>query len=177
MPNKAVNIAEYEFTFSDSLLLDTNVWMFVYGPQQQKDRRSDIYSRALSRILAARCRIYIDVLIVSEFVNRYARIMQSLIARESKFKDFRQSNDFIPVAQDIAAELGRILLHCTRVDSGFDALAIDALINEFAQGQSDFNDQVLSALCAKSGFTLVTDDSDFKGRGIPILTGNKRLFA
>lgn len=46
-----------------------------------------------------------------------------------------------------------------------------------AAGISDFNDQVLTTLCKRSGLKLVTDDGDFKGRGIPIITANQKLLA
>jgi predicted nucleic acid-binding protein len=49
------------------------------------------------------------------------------------------------------------------------------LVDEYAAGDSDFNDQVLTALCKKKGLKMVTDDVDFKGRGIPVITANKRL--
>jgi predicted nucleic acid-binding protein len=54
---------------------------------------------------------------------------------------------------------------------------VDALIDEYAAGNSDFNDQVLTTLCKRSGLKLVTDDGDFKGRGIPIITANQKLLA
>jgi len=42
-------------------------------------------------------------------------------------------------------------------------------------GNSDFNDLVLVELCRSKGFMLVTDDGDFKGKGITVLTANRRL--
>ena len=36
------------------------------------------YSGALKQILTAKSRIFIDVLILSEFVNRYARLVQQV---------------------------------------------------------------------------------------------------
>jgi hypothetical protein len=79
------------------------------------------------------------------------------------------------VAWDIAADVKRVLQHCTRVASGFETLAIDTLIDEFATGDLDFNDQILTSLCDRTGLKLVTDDGDFRGRGISVITANQRL--
>ncbi len=178
MAHRPEKISTYDFKSSEALLLDANIWLFVYGPQKPTDTRVAAYSEALAKILAAKSCIYIDVLIVSEFVNAYARMKWNLLPESSRlryFKQFRRSADFKPVAQDIAADVKRVLQHCTRVESGFESLAIDTLVDEYAAGDSDFNDQVLTALCKKKGLKMVTDDVDFKGRGIPVITANKRL--
>ena len=178
MARKAEAIASYDFSHSDELLLDANIWLLVYGPQIPRDPRVAIYSQALDKILAAKSRIYIDVLVVSEFINTYARLKWNLlVARNLGFKQFRRSKDFKSVARDIAADVKLVLRHCTRVASGFESLAIDPLIDEYAAGASDFNDQILTTLCKKAGLKLITDDSDFKGRGIPVITANKKLLA
>ena len=178
MAQSTEDITTYDFEPSEELLLDANIWLFVYGPQKPKDCKVDVYSEALARILAAQTRIYIDVLVLSEFINAYARIKWRLLCgspRPGAFKQFRRSSDFKFVARDIASDAKRVLQHCTRVESGFESLDIDALVDEYAEGDSDFNDQILTILCGRKGLKMVTDDADFKGRGIPIITANKRL--
>ncbi|MGH8558376.1 MAG: PIN domain-containing protein [Methylococcales bacterium] len=177
MTHRAEEISNYQFKSSDKLLVDTNIWLLVHAPQKPGDSRVAVYSNALYDILAAQSRIYIDVLIVSEFITQYARLKHQLIAPKIKFKDFRKSQDFKPVAQDVAADIKRVLKHCTLLENNFDPLAINALIDKYSMGDSDFNDQVLATLCKNKGLKLVTDDGDFKGCGIPVVTANKRLFA
>jgi len=174
MTYHAEAIASYDFKPSDELLLDTNIWLLVYAPHGPKDSRVAVYSQALSRIITAQSRIYIDILIVSEFINAYARLKWKL-ASCPDFKQFRNSKAFKPVAQDIAADVKRVLQHCRRVDDNFESLEIDSLIDEYAAGSFDFNDQILTTLCKRKGLKLVTDDGDFKGQGIPVVTANKRL--
>ena len=175
---KAEAITSYTFTSTDELLLDTNVWLLVYGPQKPGDRRVAVYSGALARILAARSRIYIDVLIVSEFINTYARLQWKLsFSSFADFKQFRKSTHFQPIAQDIAADMKRVLQHCTRIANGFESLAIDAVLDIYMAGDSDFNDQILAAICQRAGLKLITDDADFKGWDIPVITANRRLLA
>ena len=178
MNQKAEDITTHAFDPSEELLLDTNVWFFIYGPHKPNDKRVAAYSNALKNILAAKSRIYIDVLIVSEFINTYARLKWHLLPTSSKYQDFKQfrkSGAFKSIAQDIAADVGRVLRHCKRIENGFESVDITALIDKYAAGNSDFNDQVLVALCKKRGLKMVTDDADFKGKDIPVLTANRRL--
>lgn len=176
MAINAISVNDYQFKSEDKLLLDTNIWMFVYGPQRPGDTKTITYSQALAEILTAKCRIYIDVLIVSEFINTYARLKWKLIAPQTKsFKSFRKSSDFKPVAQDIASDVKRVLGCCTRIDNDFDALDIDDVINQYATGNSDFNDQMIAELCKRNGLKLVTDDGDFCCQDVPVVTANKRL--
>jgi predicted nucleic acid-binding protein len=163
MANNALAVSSYNFTSDDELLLDTNIWLFVYGPQRPGDKRVAAYSEALAKILAAGSKIYIDVLIVSEFINTYARIKWDVLGKPYKdFKKFRKSQDFKPIAQDIAADIQQILKHCLRIENGFGTLAINELIAEYAVGNSDFNDQIITELCQKKKLKLITDDSDFR---------------
>jgi predicted nucleic acid-binding protein len=178
MANNALAVNSYNFTSDDELLLDTNIWLFVYGPQRPGDKRVAAYSEALAKILAAGSKIYIDVLIVSEFINTYARIKWDVLGKPYKdFKKFRKSQDFKPIAQDIAADIQQILKHCLRIENGFETLAINELIAEYAVGNSDFNDQIITELCQKKKLKLITDDSDFRAQGVLVMTANKRLLS
>ena len=177
MRSKTKDIESYVFKPTDELLLDANIWLFVYGPGYDPDnRRVKVYSRALSKMLKAKSRIYIDVLIVSEFINRYARMKHNILNPGVRFnKRIRQSAAFKPIARDIAADIRRVLKYSTRVESGFAALDINALITEYEKGNSDFNDQVLADLCRSKDLMLVTDDGDFKDYGLPVMTANRHL--
>jgi len=171
----AVN--NYEFTSGDRLFFDANIWLYIYGPQKPSDRWVDIYSQVLSRILEAQSQIYIDVLIVSEFINAYARIKQSFVEPGMKFKGFRNRPDFKFVAQDIARDVRCVMKNCSRIEHDFAALEIDSLLDDYAEGCHDFNDQMIARLCERKGLTLITHDADFKGQQIPILTANRRLLS
>lgn len=176
MGNKVISVEGYPFTPEDELLLDTNIWLFVFGPQKPGSKKATTYSRVLANILAANSRIYIDALIVSGFINAYARLKWNVMGNpHGNFKRFRKSRDFKPIARDIAADIRRVLRHCHRVEDDFNVLNIDRLVTEFERGDSDFNDQVIAALCRNRGLKLVTDDGDFRDCDIPIVTANKRL--
>ena len=183
MSGEIVSISSYDFKPEHRLFVDTNFWMFVYGPISPGDKRQKIYSQALNDMLKAESRIYIDVLIVSEFINRYARIRFKLkqsqvqVGGRQDFKKFRQSKEFKPIAKEIADATRRLLKHCTRIESGFETLNIEMYIDEYSEGKSDFNDQVIAAICKQEKFRLVTDDSDFINAGISILTQNRKMLS
>ena len=173
MAHKAVEVRHYNFTSQDKLFLDANIWFYLYGPQKPGNRWARIYSTTFNRILNAKSRIYIDVLVVSEFINSYARLKWKLVASHyGNFKNFRSSPHFKSVAQDIAADAKCVMSHCSPLESGFATVAIDDLLTDYAAGNSDFNDQVITELCKSNGLTLVTNDRDFRSQGIQILTAN-----
>ena len=176
MTIKALSVSNYTFSSEDKLFFDANIWLFLHGPQQSPVRnRVKTYSQAFKRILIAKSQIHIDVLIVSEFINSYARIMWRNSRLNIDFKRYRNSTQFKRVAQIIASDVKLVMQHCSPVESGFVKLEMNDLLDEYAAGGFDFNDQVISELCKTEGLTLITHDGDFKGSGVPILTANKKL--
>ena len=180
MKNKAYEISNYKFNAQENLLFDANIWLDIYGPQgNPTSHRAQVYSRALGNALKAGCSLYMDVLILSEFVNRFARLeygfLQSRGTAPRDFKSFRNTPDFVPIAEHIANNLRRILQNCKRTESGFSTIHIQNMLSEYKQGGQDVNDQILIALCKAQGFIFVTHDADFKDRGLTILSANRRL--
>ena len=176
MRYKAGEIRHYNFTAQDQLFLDTNIWLYLYGPPKPRSYSRSIYASVFNRMLRAKSRIYIDVLVVSEFINAYARLKwRDASSYPNTFKTFRGSSDFKTVAENVAADVKLVLNHCTRIESGFATLGMDNLINDYATGDYDFNDQVITEICKNNEFTLITNDGDFKTQEIPILTANAKL--
>ena len=175
MKHKVVEVRNYNFTPQHKLFFDANIWLYLYAPQDPADPSVLIYSNVFNRVLKAQSQIYIDVLVVSEFINTCARGKWRLIAPRRSFKVFRNSRDFKPIARNIAADVKQIMKHCSQIESNFETLKIDDLLNDYAKGNSDFNDQVITEICKSNNLTLITNDSDFKTQDIPILTANSNL--
>ena len=173
---KVERIQEHVFQSRERLFLDANVWLFVYGPVVRRSPRSSTYSGALASIRDAGCPIFLDVLVVSEFINAFARLEHKRSASGNvAFKEFRKTPDFKPIATDIAQNAKRIVKQCQRCETGFTAADVDALMGEFELGDSDFNDQMIAEICRTNELQLVTDDGDFKSVGLSILTANRAL--
>jgi predicted nucleic acid-binding protein len=179
MSDNIVDIRSRSFTGQDRVFVDTNVWLFIYGPASATGApQTATYSAALRRMRDARSSIYLDVLVLGEFINRFARIEyeHALGVREvTNFKSFRNGASFRAVAQEIATSATRIVNLCRRCQWAFSSANVGSMLVHYAQGASDFNDLALVELCREHGLTLVTDDADFKPRQIPILTANTRM--
>lgn len=176
MENNIQAAGSYTFTHRDRLFLDANIWLYLFAPRQPRNYWNQIYSRVFDRILDANSQIYIDVLVVSEFINAYARIKQKVVAPHiNNFKVFRGSLYFKRVAEDIAADVELVMSYCSMIESGFTTLSMNDLLADYISGDFDFNDQVITELCKNNGFTLITNDGDFRTQEIPILTANQSL--
>lgn len=173
--SSAVDVADHVFRGDEQLFVDANVWLLVHGLHGSRGRRVTTYSSALRRILEANCRIHVDVLVVSEFINTYSRLKWRQTGTRKEFKEFRNSEEFKQVARDIADSVGRVVGLCSRVETSFGALDLKRLLDEYATGRTDFNDQMIRELCRSRNLTLVTDDGDFGAQGIRVLTANRRL--
>jgi predicted nucleic acid-binding protein len=178
-PANVIDIRSYTFKREDCLLLDTNIWLSIFGPDADpEDRRAKIYSAALKKMREYNCKIFLDVLILCEFINRFAHWeydqLDSAI-RPPKFKDFRKSPIFKPVAEEIVLKTNKILKMTKCCDSGFELMDLKQMLSEYETGRMDFNDQILYELCKAKRFILVTDDKDFKATEISILTMNRAL--
>lgn len=151
MPETPSPIDRYRFTSSDKLLLDANVWLFIFSPQYRPtDQRAKVYSIALKCMLEARSTILIGAMVLSEFVNVLARLAYNTLPaaqRPSDFKTFRRSSSFKTTATSIADSCKRILQVVTRIESGFASCDPADLIRRYQAGRSDFNDLLLAHMC------------------------------
>lgn len=176
MENNIQAVGSYTFTHRDRLFLDANIWLYLFAPRQPRNYWNQIYSRVFDRILDANSQIYIDVLVVSEFINAYVRMKQKVVAPHlNDFKVFRGSSYFKTVAEDIAADVELVMSYCLKIESGFTTLSMNDLLADYSSGDFDFNDQVITEICKNNGFTLITNDGDFRTQEIPILTANPSL--
>lgn len=176
MTGSASMVKDYQFSASDTIFLDANIWLYLYGPQADPRKwQTSVYSTAFKRALKAKCRIFIDVLILSEFVNVYGRMEHKAHGSQSKWKDFRKSRHFPAVG--IADAVRRIMKYAEAVESGFPSMDMAEFLAAYEAESPDFNDAVFVHLCRAKGFTLITHDADFKGAGLNILTANKHLLS
>ena len=173
---KANDIRCSSFSQKDRLFLDANIWLFVYGPLAYNPNKSRIYSNALRDIRRVGCQIFLDVVVLSEFINAFARLEYNQASpRPATFKAFRQTAAFKGIAKNIASTARRILKQCKRCDSNFVKADISAILTEYETGNLDFNDLIIAEICKQKALTLLTDDADFKGEDLIILTANNRL--
>jgi len=181
--NNISNIRQYSFSSQDRLFFDTNIWYFIYGPQgDPRDPRPIIYSKAYKEVISKDSKIYIDPLVLSEFINRFARFHYNLWNEELpegqqvEFKTYRKSQEFKAVAQEIEMAVQAIMVDTKPVESGLTVTpSFHKVIQDYGKGMSDFTDLMVVEICRRNTFTLVTDDSDYRVPDISVLTSNRSL--
>lgn len=178
---KPKKISSYVFSHDDRLLIDTNIWYYLYGPSTQSfPYETQMYSSALREMVRANSRVYLDALVLSEFINRCSRFEHAYQRPDESsqdFKAFRKSPEFKPVAQGIASAVRSITKNCSFIDIGFNSFDISRMLTQYESGGFDFNDQIIAELCKADGLTLITHDADFKDLDVPILTAHKKLLS
>ncbi|MBA3350958.1 MAG: PIN domain-containing protein [Blastocatellia bacterium] len=182
MRNKALDALAYSYSPSDKVLFDANILVSLFsGLEPPGSIPVRKYSQVLQRISKAGARMLLDVLVLSEFMNVCVRKQHSLAMETggvwTSFKNYRQSADFPAVAGAVAQAARQIVKLMSRIDHPFTQWPIETILDEFATGQRDFNDQLLVELARREGALLLTNDLDFVTGGITVLTTHPRLLA
>jgi predicted nucleic acid-binding protein len=179
--NKAHDVTKYVFSKDEPLLLDANVWLYLFpAPSDKNTAPGTGYSAALKQILAAGAHLALDAMVISEYLNRYCRI-EFLALHKTKygndFKRFRKSPDFASVGPNASFFAKEILKLCSRYDHPFSKTNIAQVLIDFESGALDLNDGLLIESCRLNGWKFVTHDGDCTSGGIAVLTTNAKLIA
>jgi hypothetical protein len=177
--NKAVDALQYSFTDGDQVLVDANVWLYLFPPPANPVRQEkSLYSSVLKNMLSAKVRPKLDAYILSEYINAYLRIeFKASTFAQNAFKTFRQSSDGIAAVSTAVAEARTILQFSEVVDTELSNATAAVSLTEILKGGLDFNDAVLTNSCSIKSWTLLTNDADMVDGGINVLTCNKRLLS
>lgn len=185
MKNKAYNISHYTFNENETLLIDANIWLYLFpAPSDSQNRFIQQYSLAFKHIRASKkVTIAISSLVLSEYLNRYCRIEYDARCKIDlaykmnypSFKKFRQSTDYLLIGQQAASFAKAILKLCNKIDDDFSISNTTQILKDFESGNTDFNDALIADCCSRHGWKLVTHDGDFIDGGIEVLTTNPKL--
>lgn len=178
MKNKAYDLSSYSFSSNELVLVDTNVWLYLFpAPTDPSNRFSTQYSTAFSNLVSAQAQPVLDPIVLSEYLNRYIRIEWegNYKTQYPKFKDFRKSSDFSTIASAAETFAKRILSFCQIHSIPANGLNLNQALADFSTGSVDFNDAILVCICKTLNLKLMTNDSDFQDGGIEVLTTNPKL--
>ena len=129
----------------------------------------------------------IDISVLSEYLNRYARYEWDAYEKDKttkehfrRFKDFRDSAHFKPIAETASFFASKIISRCKQQIQLLSAgmtFDITHVLDDYAAVKCDFTDAVLAETCHLSRCKLVTNDKDFKqiDYDIEIITHNPIL--
>lgn len=175
---KAIDVAKVS---DRPLFFDANVLVYLFGPVATPSNQwlIEAYAMIFKHCLTQQSKLCVDVIVLSEFINRFLRIEyekqvknQGLDKNKYDFKRFRSTDEGIQAAQDIESVVKqKILKRFQIIGKLFTELDIAAigLVN------ADFNDGLIVKTCKEHQCVLVTNDADFSGTDIDILTANSRL--
>lgn len=151
----------------DLFFFDNNVWMYLFSPiSGANSYQQRMYGNLLRNIQVAKASIFINSLIVSEYINRSLRLNYS-IWREFEAKtgnrfldykrDYRPTSEFEDAKIAVCEEMDNILHIAYRKPDDFNALDVTRILQAPAM---DFNDAYYANFCHLNNLTLVTDDRD-----------------
>jgi hypothetical protein len=173
------DVRNYQPSFSDSLFFDNNIWVFLFCPIANVEKKKQtLYSNFLKEVIQSKCAVFVNSLVLSEFSNYWL---------QTEFKKWKKDNPhgtdykrhFIPTetfktsVEDVRIALKGILKIVEKGNDDFNALEFDNILMEF--GNCDFNDSYYLEMARSKKWKIVTDDADlFKNNklNIEIITGN-----
>lgn len=161
------------------VLFDTNIWVMIEGFSEGAPRRKvEAYSAAYDTLLRNDNVVLYNDYIINEFCNICARIEYGTFlsgAGDKKalsFKEFRKTDQFRSAMVLIREACLNIVESCQYASVQAD-LDVSGIVSELCAGKLDFTDIVLRDYCRSHSVLMLTDDSDFRGCGLTIITANR----
>ena len=156
----------YKIEADDKVFIDTNILIFLFAPSFVNSHQYQInkYSEIFKKLVSSKCELYVNELVISEFVNRCMRIdfernFNSNGDKDYK-KDYRTSVAFDTTMKIVLKQLNKFLSLAKQVDDDF--INFNVISSITANIKSDFNDLVIADTVNKKSLKLLTDDGDFK---------------
>ena len=176
MKNRAFNATAHPFAEGERILPDANFWLYLLGPGAVPDNEFTVtYSAVLSQLLAANAELFLDVLVLSEFVNRFVATEHKRLLKKTDRKEWRDSPAFVPVAKRIETQVRQIFSVAKPLDHPFAVWDLSSLFSAYSAGARDVNDQLLTETCRHHQLSFLTHDGDFTEGGIVVYTANPDL--
>ncbi len=166
-----IDITKYSPKTSENYFFDNNIWMYLFCPiASYEQRKQNIYSDFLEKLLSNNHTIFINSMILSEFANSYLRLDFKLWKDETKNlhadykKDFVGTARFTETVKGVKSEINKILKIALKGSDEFNSINLTNVLNEF--GKSDFNDCYFLELARQKNYKIVSDDRDLQNSKI-----------
>ena len=158
----------YKIDKDDKVFLDTNILIFLFSPDfvSSNNYQVDRYSKIFEKLIENNSAMYINSLVVSEFINRCLRIdfnknFQDSSNTKDYKNDYRGSNEYQKTLTTLLKELNKMfnVFKIKQLDDGFSNFNT---IAEFKNStELDFNDLIIARSVIDNGLKLLSDDGDF----------------
>ncbi len=171
--------ADNDVVFDGRYLFDTNVWFKLQGPYPDfQDERTRNYSRIMKKILDDGGVIIVDPVVIMEFSNLFIRTIFNAERDDGNasdnFKEFRKTNAYNEITKTFADEIFQLVNGNEVIGVNFSAEDYDKISESLHGSSLDFNDAIILETCKRSELTLVTDDFDYAGCDVPVISANRR---
>lgn len=156
-----------------TVLLDTNILLFVYGAGREDSERVRSYSRGMAALMGQGIETVVTPTILSEFYNQSLRQDYAFHQNEySTFKLFRNADIGRKCTEAVCVSIRRILASSKFVMD--PSMTSDSILSLLQGGKLDFGDSLSILTARRYDYIIFTDDIDFKDTGVSILTNNSK---
>ena len=166
--NKIVD-ASHLVEEKNKYIVDTNILIYLYGDTALKTetKKVKILYEKYNKALNLGCKVYIQAVVISEFINRWHKLEFDKIKRLEKnyklnykknYRDtekYKENNEFI-----MKTIKDSILSRCIMINDNFNDEDKEKLFAD-NEGQ-DFNDVLIINIANKNGCYLLSADIDAK---------------
>ncbi len=171
MANK-YNLQEFKLLHDRGIFFDANVLIYLFWPTGQHFYEQH-YAHVFRSLLRQKNQMYVDYLVISEVINSVVRIEFKKSKTLGTFKAYRNSTAGRTAIHDIYFIVRRdILNYFSIIGKVFQQKEIESFLQV---EELDFVDKAMVLLCKENSLVLLTNDKDFKGAELDILTGNPLL--
>ncbi|MDR1285423.1 MAG: PIN domain-containing protein [Campylobacteraceae bacterium] len=145
------------------IFFDANILIFLFAPSFISTKKHKQYSYIFNILLENKNEIYVNSVVISEFINRCLRIdFEKKFPNKSKRnykKDYRNSNDYKEIFNIILKQLEKFFqLGAIQINDNFSTFNIS---KECKNTNLDFNDLIIAKNVLDNNLKLLTDDKDF----------------
>lgn len=160
---------------NDSYFFDTNVWIFIFAPVAQvKYDKQKKYSNLLRQIKDRNALIWINSLVISEYINSVLRLEFKMWKERTGNgtadykRDFRCTQDYLSALIDVKQQVNDILSCTERRADDFNNIKVKEIIDSL-DSSIDFGDAMIVDMCRRenskyNNIKLVTDDKDITNK-------------
>lgn len=162
------------------VFLDANIIIFLFFTTTPYQEWQKSYSGMFLDMLKQENKLIIDFIVLSEVINRELRIQYELYMWENKipkkelhFKDYRNSEN----GKEVLDHTYQIIQNKIFPIFQFDQkdFSRNDVTGFMTFEPLDFNDKAIEKLCKEKSYILFTDDKDYAGSEIEIISTNPSI--
>lgn len=159
-----------------NIFVDANIIIYLYFAYPATKYYSTIYGLIFRDLLKNNNNLYTDYNVISEVINRELKLNYNIYKASTinpdGYKDWRSSVN----GQNVETQTYSIIKYLLSIfnieDKVYDKTDILSML---VINNQDFTDKAIVNLCQEKNFILLTNDKDFSGADLEIISENPKL--